>query len=100
MRALSSNGQPPAMTQSPIATDVHQALDVHLNLLAQVSLDSALRIDDSANAVYFLFRQLANPLINADFGFSQDLVCPRAADAINVCQTDLSSFISWQVHTC
>src|SRR6185369_2667459 len=100
VRALSPNGKSSAMTQSTVAADVHQAFDVHLNLLAQISFDAALLIDDCANAVYFLFRQLANAFIDTDPGLSQDFIRAGAPDAVNVCETDLSSFVSREVHPC
>ncbi len=88
------------MTQSAIASDVHQSFDVHLNLLAQVSFDSALLVEDRANAIDFFFREFANALITADAGFAQHLVCAGAANSIDVCQTNFSSLISWQVDAC
>ena len=61
---------------------------------------AALLVDHGTNAVNFLFRELSDPLIDANSCLSQYLVGARAPDPIYVCQTDFSSFISWQVHTC
>src|SRR6185503_4538988 len=98
--SLASHRQAAAVTQSAIASDVHQAFDVHLDLLAQVAFDSALLVEDSANAIDFLFREFADALVTADAGFAQHFVCAGAANAINVCQTNFSSLISWQVDAC
>src|SRR6185295_12177326 len=92
--SLASHRQPAAMPQSAIA------FDVHLNLLAQVAFDSALLIEDRANAIDFFFREFADALVTADAGFAQHLVCAGAANAIDVCQTNFSSLISWQVDAC
>src|ERR1041385_4643107 len=43
MSALTTHRQRTAMTQTAIAADVHQPLDVHLHAFAQVALDLALR---------------------------------------------------------
>src|SRR5947207_15796747 len=93
MSALPSDRKSSPMTQATVAADVHQAFDVHLYLLAQIAFDAALLIDDRSNAVNFLFRQLANALINADPGLSQDLIRARATNTVDVCKTDLSSLI-------
>jgi hypothetical protein len=98
--SLASHRQASAVTQSPIASDVHQAFDIHLDLLAQVPFYSALLVKDRANAIDFFFRKFADALITADAGFAQHLVCAGAADAIDVCQTNFSSLISWQVDAC
>ena len=39
-----------AMSQTAIAANVHQSLDVHLDALAQVALDLALGFQDGADA--------------------------------------------------
>ena len=88
------------MSQTTIAPDVHQPLDVHLDLLAQIAFYPALLVDHRANAIDFLFGQLSNALIDAYARFSKYLVGARAPDAVYVRQTDFSSFVSWQVDTC
>jgi hypothetical protein len=50
MCALSTDRQPSAMTQSTVAADIHQPLDIHLNTLPKISLNLALRLEDSADA--------------------------------------------------
>jgi len=97
---LTSNRKPSAVAQTAVAADVHQSFDVHLNLLTQVALDPALLVDDGANAIDFFFGQLADASIDADARLTQYLVRPRAPYAVDVRQTDFSSFVSWQVDTC
>src|SRR6266571_4052235 len=82
--ALTSNRQPATVTQAAIAADVHHPLDVHLNLLAQIALDSALLIDDRTDAVDLFLAQLPDPLIDLNPCFTQNPVRARAADSINV----------------
>ena len=46
VRALAAHRQSAAMTQAAISADVHQTLDVHLDALAQIAFDLALRFED------------------------------------------------------
>jgi len=55
VRALAANRQATSVTQAAIAADVHEALDIELNLFAQIAFDIALLIDDSTNPADFFF---------------------------------------------
>ncbi len=72
------------MTEPAIASDVHQSLDVHLYLLAQVAFDGALLIDDGPNAIDLLFGQFSHFPICTDSGLRQYVVGPRAPYSVNV----------------
>jgi hypothetical protein len=50
MGALSTDRQRSTMTQSAVATDIHQTLDIHLHTLAKIALNLPLRLKDSADA--------------------------------------------------
>jgi hypothetical protein len=71
VRSLSAHGQRATMPQTAIAADVHQALDVHLNALAQVALDLALRLEDAANPAQLVFAQIPNAGVEVDSCFLQ-----------------------------
>ena len=88
------------MTQPAIAPDIHQPLDVHLNLLAQVTFDPALLVDDRAYAIHFFFAEFADAFVDTHSRVSENLIRARSSDAVNVRETDFSSFVSWQVYTC
>jgi len=66
--SLAADGQAPPVAKPTIASDVHQPLDVHLNLLAQVALDRSLLIDDGSDAIYFFLGQLSHLPIGIDSG--------------------------------
>ena len=72
MGPLSSHGQAATMTQAAVRADVHQALDVHLNPLAQIALDLALAFDDGADPTKILLSQFAHAGIGVDIRFLQD----------------------------
>jgi len=81
------------MTQTTIATDIHQTLDVHLDALTQVAFDLALRLKDAANAAQLVFTQIANASVEVDAGFLEHQVRTRAADAIDISKANLGSLI-------
>ena len=58
VRALAAHRQRAAMPQSAIAADVHQTLDVHLNALAQVAFDLALRFENRPDAAQLVLAQI------------------------------------------
>ena len=51
-------GQIPAMPQAPVAAKIHQALDVHLRVAAQITLDGKVPVDVLANFQDFRITQL------------------------------------------
>jgi len=53
------------MPKSAIAPDVHQALDVHCNFATQISLDPHLLVDNFANAIDLVVRQIPHACIRA-----------------------------------
>ncbi len=46
------------MTQTAIAADVHQTLNVHLDALAKVAFDVALRVEDRTDLIQLVFTQI------------------------------------------
>ena len=74
MSSLASYGKSPSVSQPAIGTDVHQSLDVHLYLLAEVTLDIPLYVKDGTNPIDLFFGQLPDPFINIYPGFAEDLV--------------------------
>ena len=54
--ALATDRQPPTMTQAAVATQVHQALDAHVDFATQITLDRMAR-HGAAQRLDLLFRQ-------------------------------------------
>ena len=57
------------MPQATIRPDIHQALDVHLDPLAQIAFDFPLSFDDRADPAEIIFSQIANARINVHIRF-------------------------------
>src|SRR5262249_29635346 len=66
MGALSANREPAAMPQPPVATQIHQPLDVHGHVAAQISFHKEIAVDDLANLQHFLVGQLRYPALFGD----------------------------------
>ena len=60
------------MPQAAIGANVHQALDVHLDALAQIAFDLALRFKNSANAAQIIFAQIFDPSIQIYLRLDKD----------------------------
>src|SRR5579862_7900308 len=60
--ALAANRQIAAVTNPAIGLDFNQAADIHLNLFAKIAFHAAFLLDHRADAVDFVFRQLADLL--------------------------------------
>jgi hypothetical protein len=60
------------MSQTAVATEVHQTLDVHCYFTAQITLDSNL-CNLRTYPFDFRFRQVTNPGFRRDTGHSANL---------------------------
>src|ERR1041384_5351707 len=56
VRTLATHRQRTTMSQTAIATDVHQTFDVHLNALAQVAFDLSLHFQNVTDAAQLVFK--------------------------------------------
>ena len=81
------------MTQAAIATQVHQALDVHRHVAAKVAFDQEVAVDDFANLDDFGFGQIADPAGGIDPQLGDDLVRGMRPDAMNIAKADFDSLL-------
>lgn len=95
MGSLTAHRQRATMSQASVTSDVHQSLDIHLNAFAQIALDLALHFQNTANAAQLVFGQILDARVEIYVSFLEDRVRPRAANAVNVRETNLGSFIRW-----
>src|SRR6185295_14193263 len=93
VRTLATHRQRTTMSQTAIATDVHQTLDVHLNALAQVALDLSLHFQNVTDAAQFVFTQISNARVEIDTRFLEYRIRARAANAVDISETDLGSLV-------
>jgi len=100
MRTLPPDRQTPPMPQSSVTADVHQPLDVHLDLLSQIAFDIALLIDNGSYPVDLFLGQLANATVRADMSLAQNLVSTRSPDPVYVRKAYLNPLIARQINAC
>src|SRR5712691_12020262 len=98
--ALAAHGQVAAMAHPTVGADLHQPLDVHGHVLAQVAFHVAFLVDDLGDAAGFLFREVLHADAGVDAGLAQDLVRAAHADPVDVGQRDLHPLAAGQVHAC
>jgi len=54
------------VAQSAVAADLHQSLDVHRDLLAEIALDAADFLDHPADLADIVFREVLDADVGAD----------------------------------
>src|SRR4029077_20330481 len=92
--ALAANRQALAMTQAAIAAQIHQALDVHGNVTAQVAFDQEVAVDDFADLDDLGLGQIADPAGRIDTQLGDDLVRDVRPNAMDVAKADFHAFLS------
>src|SRR5262249_20466448 len=88
-RALPADGQAAAMPHAAEAADFHQPLDVHRDLLAEITFDAALLLDHPADLTHVVLGQILDADVRRDPGILQDAVRAHTPDAVDVGETNL-----------
>src|SRR3989442_386124 len=99
MRPLAPNGQVAAVPPPPVAADVDQPLDVHLDVLSQISLDLPLFLGHVTDPPHLVLRQVLDLDVLAYLGLAEDAVAARLTDPVDVGQRHLDPLVLRQVHT-
>src|SRR6266550_570062 len=94
MRALTTDGQTAAVTNAPVASDVHESLDVHRDLGAQCALDAKILLDRLTQAIDIGVVQFANSLLGVDARRLQYALRRSAADAEDVGKANLDLLLT------
>src|SRR5690606_30493896 len=84
MRALAAHRQRPAMAQAAVAAEVHQALDVHRDLAAQIALDLIVAVDGLADLQHFGVGELVDAALQRNADLLDDLGRELRADAVDI----------------
>src|SRR4051812_40310242 len=95
--ALAADREALAVPQTPVAGQVHQPLDVHRRLAAEVALHAMLGVDGLAQMEHLLVREILDPPLGRDAQFGGDLFRLGAADAVNVSQRDFDALVGRDV---
>src|SRR6185503_13335153 len=82
-RALAARRQVAPVAQPAVAADLHEPLDVHGDLLAEIAFHPAHFLEHAADLPHVVLGQILDADVRADAGRSQDVVRPLAADAVD-----------------
>ena len=86
------------MTETTVATDVHQTLDVHGGLAAQVTFDGE-QCDLVADFFQIGVSQIFDFFAVRNTGGFANFASAGATNAKDLCQTDFGVLVRWDVDT-
>ena len=88
------------MTQAAVAADVHQTLDIQLNLGAQVTLDDVLVLDEFADGLGLGFRPVFRTFVRVDITARENLDGAGTTDSKDGGQGDFTPLFDVKVLSC
>src|SRR5262245_27684014 len=97
MGALSADGQALAVTDATVAADVHQPLDAHRHLAAQVALHLVLALEDVPQAPGLIVAPVLHALARIHARLDEEPLGGRRPDPVDVLNRDLPTLVPRQV---
>jgi len=88
------------VADAAVGLDFDQAADVHLDLLAEVAFYPAFLLDGLAEAVYFVFGQVADFFVVINVGLFGQLFRAFLSDAVDRREADIKAFLHRKIYTC
>src|SRR6476646_214727 len=98
-RTLAANRQSLAMADPAIAAEVHQSLDAHRHLAAQIAFDGEFA-DVLAQLVHLRIGQILDLRVGCDTRRDANRLRARAADAVDRRKRDLRVLMIRNVYAC
>jgi hypothetical protein len=99
-RALPPRRHTAPMPETAVAPDIHQALDVHRDFAAKVTLDPHLLVDDFANAIDLVVRQVPDACVRVHIRAFKELLAGVESDAEDIGQGRLDTLVARKIHPC
>ena len=87
------------MSDTAIAIDFNQALDVKSNFTAEVTLYAIVCFDFITERGYFSFGKILSASVRIDAGFSKNVLRALKTDTVNVCERDLYALVVGNINT-
>jgi hypothetical protein len=88
------------MPETPVAPDVHQALDIHRDFATQISLDPHLLVDDFANPIDLVIGQIPHARVRINVCALEQFLAGMEPDAKDIWQRRLDSLVARKIDTC
>jgi hypothetical protein len=82
------------VTETAVATEVHEALDIHGDFGPQFTFNLMLVIDHPADIVDLTIGEVVRFSARIDIEFLKNTRRCRPTNAVNVCQTDIDALTS------
>jgi hypothetical protein len=86
------------MAKTAIAAQIHQTLDVHRDVAAQIAFDQKVAVDDFADLDHLGFGQVADPARRVDAQLGDDLVRDVRPDAVDIAKADFDSLLGRDIN--
>jgi hypothetical protein len=101
VRALPADRQALAVAQTAEATEIHQALDVHRDLAAQVAFDLQLAaFDHLADPARLVVIEIVGSLVQRNLRLGEDVARERLPDPVDVSERDLHPLVARKIDAC
>src|SRR5262249_39059211 len=100
MGPLTAHRQSAAMTQAPVAAEVHQTLDVHGDLAPKLAFDHIAAVDHLTTLTVLCWGELAPPPLRRNRDLLANLLGEGVANAINRSERYLDPLVGRDIHTC
>ena len=81
------------MTQTAVAAQIHQALDVHRNFTAQITFNMVIAIDCFTNLQDFRIGQLIDATLCRDADLLDDFLRKLLTNPVNVLKRDNNALV-------
>jgi hypothetical protein len=98
--ALSPRRHATPMSHSAITPDVHQALDVHCHFTAQIALDPHFFVDNFANAVDLVVRQVPHAGVRVHVSPIEELLTGMESNSEDIGQRRLNTLVAGKIDPC
>ena len=87
------------MSDSSVAVDVDEALDIHRNLFPKVSLNLVATLDHVSDSSHLHFREGMGPDVLSHLGLGQNFPRRASSDTENRCEGDVDPLVAGKVNT-
>jgi len=86
------------MSQAPVGIEIHEPLDAHRNLLAEITLDRAAHVNDLSDSCHLGFGQLVNSSVQGHSSFIKNRFRSSRADPKYIGQANLNPLVTRDVN--
>jgi len=88
------------MAETPIATKIHQALDVHLHFTPHIAFHAIFGLEQLTNALDVRFSELLSELIFRDIRLLANLFRKRTTNTVKVWKGEGDVLVTGEVDAC